>query len=501
MANLTEVNPSLTWQDRVARKKQADADKIPQEWRLPEALISSLPQPLEEHPVNLLSLAIPQKSGVLTEAELKIINDYSTPDLLAALAAGRLTAVAVATAFCKQAAIAKQLTNSVTETYFDQTLARAQHLDALRADGKLAGPLHGLPISVKDGFQIIGSEASIGFVSYLDRIAESNSPLVDMLLQLGAVIHVKTNIPQTLMTADSHNNIFGRTLNPHKTSLGAGGSSGGEGSLAAFRGTSLGVGTDIAGSIRIPALCNGVYGFKPTNSRVPYGGQASPRPPGANFFLPCAGPIANDVDSLALFMKTVIDADPSRFDSTAIFAPWRHLQPLSRPLRIGVLSEDPSFPLQPPIRRILNEAVQKLKAAGHTPVPLSPAEGLVAEIANIAVLFFSLVSGPGPIEEAGEPKMPSVLKVTEAIKTMVTDWHQEMGDASQISKIMALNNKRHAVSEHWRQLWNTYNLDAVIAPGAQHTAVRHDEYVIAPYTTFLNTIDVSRRKQLLSHSN
>ena len=102
-----------------------------------------------------------------------------------------------------------------------------------------------------------GTEASIGYVSFLGEKSSANSALVEILLNLGAVLYVKTNIPQTLMTADSDNNIFGRALNPHNTLLNAGGSSGGEGALIAFRGSPLGVGTDVAGSVRIPALCCG----------------------------------------------------------------------------------------------------------------------------------------------------------------------------------------------------------------------------------------------------
>lgn len=136
----------------------------------------------------------------------------------------------------------------------------------MREAGQLAGPLHGLPISLKDSFQVAGSPATLGLVGYLDHISQTNSSLVDLLLSQGAVVYCKTNVPQTLMasctilhtafpvqvanslqTTDSHNNVFGRTLNPLNTSLTAGGSSGGEGALVAMRGSPLGVGTDVGG--------------------------------------------------------------------------------------------------------------------------------------------------------------------------------------------------------------------------------------------------------------
>lgn len=90
-------------------------------------------------------------------------------------------------------------TNCLTETFFDEAHSRARQLDQLRQNGKLAGPLHGLPISLKDSFQVAGTHATLGLVAYLDDFSDTNSPLVEILVSLGAVPFVKTNIPQTLM--------------------------------------------------------------------------------------------------------------------------------------------------------------------------------------------------------------------------------------------------------------------------------------------------------------
>ena len=384
-------------------------------------------------------------------------------------------------------------TNCLTETYFEQAQERARQLDEIKAQGRSAGPLHGLPISIKDGFQVMGSEATIGFVSYLDKISDKNSPLVDILLQLGAVIHVKTNIPQTLMTADSHNNIFGRTLNPHKTTLTAGGSSGGEGALVAFRGSPLGIGTDIAGSIRIPSLCDGTYGFKPTTSRVPYGGQAPSGPRGMNFFLACAGPLANDIEALRVLVRAVIDAKPATFDSTALDIPWRHVQGHIKPkLKLGLVPEDPRYPLHPPVKRAIGEAVRLLEAEGHVIVPLQASECHVADATDVAFAFFNATgSRDGPIQAGGEPMVPSVVAAKRVVLELTKRTFAGEDDCQGIPRIAALNVKRSEIAEEWRRLWNKHQLDGVIAPSAQHTAVPHDQYLIPPYTVFLNTLDVS----------
>jgi amidase len=377
-------------------------------------------------------------------------------------------------------------TNCLTETYFEEAQARAKELDASKAQGKSAGPLHGLPMSIKDGFQIKGSEATLGFVSKLGTVSTKNSALVEILTGLGAIIIVKTNIPQTLMTADSHNNIFGRTLNPRNTALNAGGSSGGEGALVAM-----------PGSIRIPALCCGTYGFRPSTKRIPYGGQISPAGPGLDLFLASAGPLATSMGALQTFMKTVIGARPSRYDSTVLNVPWDHsfVGTVSRP-RIGVLAEDPSYPFQPPVRRALEDATRKLKESGiFDLVHLTADEGKVAEAVELGMRFFT--AGPKPEDQfatSGEPRVPSVLKAGAAMATwkdMPPKLYPELDELSGVERVVGLNVRRRALCEHWRQLWVQRGIDAVICPPAQHTALLHDEYVMPPYTLFLNTLDVS----------
>lgn len=153
-------------------------------------------------------------------------------------------------------------TNCLTEILFDSALERARELDAhLERTGKLLGPLHGLPISLKEQFDIKGVESTMGYVSRIGHVAVEDCEMVKMLMDLGAVVHCRTNIPQTLLVRhpslvvlhkltmrhiqsdETVNNVFGRTLNPCNTSLTAGGSSGGEAALLAMRGSIIGVGT------------------------------------------------------------------------------------------------------------------------------------------------------------------------------------------------------------------------------------------------------------------
>ncbi|KAL2044580.1 hypothetical protein ABVK25_012357 [Lepraria finkii] len=243
-------------------------------------------------------------------ADVASVDDYyNARELLNSLHKRKFTAVEVATAFCKRAAVAQQLTNCITEPLFQLALERASFLDDhLTRTGQPLGPLHGLPISVKDTFHIAGYDSSIGIASFCFSPAAANAPLVKLLLDVGAVIHCKTNVPQTLLALDSANNIFGRTLNPaNRQQWTAGGSSGGEGVLVKLRGAVLGVGTDVGGSVRIPAMCNGIVGFKPSAGRIPTGGQRSAQleaagKVGMEFVV---GPIARCLEDVGVFMEAV----------------------------------------------------------------------------------------------------------------------------------------------------------------------------------------------------
>ncbi|RHZ58030.1 hypothetical protein CDV55_100768 [Aspergillus turcosus] len=488
-----DIKKSLTdWQHKVALKQQECLRKIPAEWKIPESLLSSLRLPLAENNNDLIQGDAVRKSGILTERELQITEQYTVSGLLSALAEGKLSSLEVTLAFSKRAAVAQQLVNCLTETMFPEAQERAKSLDDLKAQGKSAGPLHGLPISIKDLFQVKGTHASIGMISFLDEKSTDNSPLVDILLSLGAVIYVKTNIPQTMMTADSHNNIFGRTLNPHNTLLGPGGSSGGEGALIAMRGSPLGVGTDIGGSIRIPALCCGTYAFRPSASRIPYGGARSCSTPGMKFILSCAGPLALDMDAIEVFLKIVIDARPGMYDSSVIDVPWRKAT-VRHPLRIGVVPSDPIFPLHPPVQRTLAEAAKLLKAQGHQIVELSAEECKVMEINEVAWNIFSLDSAAMEhLQAAGEPPVPALVHIHRQVEILKQAGKTSLPNLShldRLDKLAALNARRAELREAWRKMWTSHDLDICLAPPAQNTAVAHDMFGLAPYTTFLNCLD------------
>ncbi|GLB39786.1 putative general amidase [Lyophyllum shimeji] len=300
-----------SWQDIVADKKLKQQASIPKEW-----ILKNLPA---EDELNIMEF--PDACGLLSPKEVEITNTH-VGLLLANLARSRWSAVEVTTAFAKRAIIAHQLTNCLTEIFIERALARAAQLDEhIKKTGKVVGALHGLPISLKDQVSIKGIESTMGYVSWIGKSAERNSVLVDALESLGAVLCVKTNIPQTLMWPETFNHVFGRTTNPHNRSLTSGGSSGGEGALVALKGTTIGVGSDIGGSIRIPSACCGTYGFRPSTGRVPYAGCVNSLE-GQDSLPSVLGPLSNSIGGIKAFMQGVMSQKTWLRDPSVIRKGW-----------------------------------------------------------------------------------------------------------------------------------------------------------------------------------
>lgn len=271
------------------------------------------------------------------------------------------------------------------DIFIDVALEHASILDAYyRKHNKPIGPLHGLPISLKDQFHVKGAETTMGYVGWIGTFEGQKgtgkerhleSQLVTDLRQLGAVFYCKTAVPQSLMTPETHNNIIGYLLNPKNRHLSAGGSSGGEGALLGLRGSPVGMGTDIGGSIRIPASFNGLYGLRASTGRLTYEGTPNSMD-GQESVPSVVGPLATTIRSLAFVMKAILSKKPWLHDPMVIELPWRedHERRLhaiigklesSERLSFGVMRRDDVVLPSPPIRRAIEIVVKALENAGH----------------------------------------------------------------------------------------------------------------------------------------
>ncbi|KAL1847481.1 hypothetical protein Plec18167_005131 [Paecilomyces lecythidis] len=490
----------------IARRKQHQLDAlIPQEWRLPAHLIpsgmlsaaDSVAKAKEYGRINVVD--VPRTCGLLTTREIEVTEKWDAKGLLLEAARGRLSAEEIATAFCKRAAVAHQLTRCLTEPLFASAIKRGKELDEhLKHTGKTIGPLHGLPVSVKDSFNVKGVDSSIGIAALAFKPAKENAALVDLLLSLGAIIIAKTNVPQTLGALDSCNNVFGRTLNPLNRQLTAGGSSGGEGVLVAMHGSMVGFGTDIGGSIRVPAMCNGIYGFKPSNGRVPYGGQESGQLDGKGrvSLQPVAGPLARSVEDLGVVMKEIVpraelfgeDCVPGKWESEAALKPHGS----SRKFTVGLLRSDGIVEPLPPVVKVLDEVAQILRETEGIEVVEIPVPPIFKKCQGLAGRLMD-VDGGGKmmelLESTSEPLIPWLKgRVGRGKPITVTKLYQLQAERSKIEKEMlklwtSPDGTRDRNYNHGR------HIDAIICPVAPHPVPEIDRYNAVGYTSSFVLLD------------
>jgi Asp-tRNA(Asn)/Glu-tRNA(Gln) amidotransferase A subunit family amidase len=482
-----------TWQEIAARKRAARDALIPAAWKLPSKFLPRDPPLFEYGPQNVLN--VPRECGLLNSTELQITEGYTIKTLLQALSSRKVSSVDVTTAFCKRAAIAQQLTNCITEPLFDSAIARAKQLDKyLIKHGKPWGPLHGLPVSIKDTFKVKGVDTTIGLVSLCFKPATSNSPLVDMLHALGCVIITKTNIPQTLASLDSINNVFGRCMNPVNRLMTAGGSSGGEGVIVAMKGCMIGWGTDVGGSIRVPAMCNGVYGFKPSNGRIPYGNQAQTTTEGSGRLgvQAVAGPIGRCMEDIDLVMHEIVPIS-NMWGEDCLPGTWSPT--LSRSgsgkngeFVIGVLRSDGNCELLPPISKILTEVGQKLRTVRGVEVIELPTPQAWTKCQSLMSKLMGIDGGTvmtDMIDSSGEPVVP---------------WMQtrmRVGSPKSLREVAELQTRRAVLEQKMLEVWNETDsngakrrrIDAIICPLAAHPVPEIERYNAVGYTSSFVMLD------------
>jgi len=478
-----------TWQELIAEKKLRQQASIPKQW-----ILTNLPSRDE---LNVTKF--PESSGLLSPLEVEITNS-DVNVLLDKLASARWSSVEVTTAFAKRAIIAHQLTNCLTEIFIDRALARAAELDEhLKTTGKVVGALHGLPVSLKDQVSLKGVESTMGYVSWIGQFAERNAVLVDALESLGAVLYVKTNIPQTLMWAETFNHVFGRTTNPHNRSLTCGGSSGGEGALIALKGAPIGVGSDIGGSIRIPSAFCGTYGLRPSTGRIPYAGSVNSLE-GQDSLPSVLGPLSNSIGGLKAFTQGVLSQKTWLKDPSVIRKGWdddayRLVEHNGgKNLCFAVLWNDGQVVPHPPVIRALETTKNALLAAGHKVIDWKPLNH--ASITNVALSIWA--SG-----------MAKDVQVVTAItgEPVISSMGLEKGDdisivPAQIGEVSAydlwqIHKKKRDLRQEYLEYWlATENVtgtgrpvDAIISPVAPFTATPHGKNSNANYTMIWNALD------------
>jgi fatty acid amide hydrolase 2 len=200
--------------------------------------------------------------------------------------------------------------NAVVYELFDQALEMAKKADKFLAENgpDACPPLHGVPCTIKECFELVGTPHASGLVSRKHLVAQQNAPTVERLLKAGVIPLGKTNTSELCMWMESDNKVYGRTGNPYNPCHIAGGSSGGEGSIIGAGASPFGLGSDIGGSIRMPAFFNGVFGHKPTAGLIPNTGQYPPAEEGVSGMC-TTGPLCRRAEDLMLLVKILAGPD------------------------------------------------------------------------------------------------------------------------------------------------------------------------------------------------
>lgn len=294
------------------------------------------------------------------------------------------TAQTVLRVFFIKAKAAQQASNCVVHVFAEEAVQDAIAADKLLDDAKtsenrsalaVTKPLLGVPISIKDSTNVKGSDSTCGLFGRCLQPAADDAVLVAQLRAAGAVIHVKTNIPALLMSYECDNGIFGTCRNPVNGTFTCGGSSGGEGCLIAHRGSPAGVGSDVGGSIRIPAHFCGVYGMKPSVNRVPYRGCCPEQ--GDEGVAPVAGPLGNSVDDLEALFRVFTapsgirsriqecDIDGMHFRVPFHEEEFQYYLNQKSKLRFLVYLDDDFIQVSPACARAVQLTADALKRQGH----------------------------------------------------------------------------------------------------------------------------------------
>ncbi|MPY95819.1 MAG: amidase [Acidimicrobiia bacterium] len=356
--------------------------------------------------------------------------------------------------------------NAVVTLDAERARAEADAADAATARGEAHGPLHGVPMTVKDSFSTAGMRTTSGAPELSDHVPTEDAAPVARLREAGAVIFGKTNLPIYAGDLQSYNDVFGTTHNPYDLERAPGGSSGGSAAALACGFTPIELGSDIGGSIRFPAHMSGVVGHKPSYAVVPAHGQI-PGPPGTltQADLAVAGPMARSVQDLVLGLDAM--AGPDRWNQPA----WRLELPPPRQdrleaYRVATWLDDEFCPVDDEVRGLLEVAADKLAAAGATVADGTARPAFTLE--KVATTFSRLLSAalaggydPGQLDHFAADASPGAVgDLRRATAMRHRDW-------------LSANERRLQMRRRWEEFFES-GWDVLLCPVMPRPAVPHD---------------------------
>ncbi|MBZ5551005.1 MAG: amidase [Acidobacteriia bacterium] len=252
--------------------------------------------------------------------------------------------------------------NAVVVPLFEQARKEADRLDSAYAHHEKLGPLHGIPITVKESIEIAGTPSTLGLTDRISHRATADAFQVTRLKQAGAVILGKTNVSLLLKAYEADNPVYGRTNNPWNLDRAPGGSSGGEAAIVAAGGSVFGLGSDLGGSIRLPAHACGVSALRPTSGRLTMSGHARVTS-AQGVMVSQPAPISRSVADLTLAMGVLAAPGQEQFDANVPPVPLGDPAQVNK-LRVAFYTDNGILTPAPAIRRAVFDAAAALAANG-----------------------------------------------------------------------------------------------------------------------------------------
>lgn len=464
--------------------------------------------------IIVLASALLSCEKVLVKPAREITPVYykSVTELTRSIQAGEITSTELLNIYLNRIQKYNSDINAVVAMDTDAARARAAKADKALAQGQNWGPLHGLPMTVKDVFEVVGMPATSGDPELKDYIPNRNAIAVQRLIDAGAIIVGKTNVPYHALDIQSYNEIYGTTNNPWDLSRTPGGSSGGSAAALAAGLTPLELGSDLGGSVRFPAHYTGTFGHKPTFGIVPRYGHIPPMPgrvpqhmmPKVPLFV--VGPLARTADDLELALKVL--TTPSSGDESAhrpaLLPPRR--QQFSK-YRVAAWFTDPysRSEIDTEILSILEQTIIKIRKAGLTVDEKARPDSVLHRMNFIHVKIVEhLLSRPLPLPEwviteqkEIQSSWDAFFKKYDILLTPVslTAAFPHDHEGTILTRELKVNGKKKDMINNmaWTRIANVSGLPATVAPvGFSKSGLPVGIQIIGPRLEDLSTIAFAR---------
>ena len=406
---------------------------------------------------------------------------------------------------------------ALTDVIYEKPSLRSDELQKKLNDKSVKAdelPLLGFIMSIKDSNKLKGTVCTNGFAINVGLVETEQPESIKLLIEKGAIITCKGNVPQALFSMESMNNVFGCALNPHNKLRAVGGSSGGDSALVALKCVNSAIGSDVAGSLRIPALFCGVVGYKPTINRIsndqlctyfykqPFANTCADR---SDIIRPTIGPITNTVDDAEAIMKVLVQT--YKHDRLVPPLPWRTV---GKPKKMGLFIEFSQIEVSPTHKRALNMAADALKKHGIEIIPMNLDDFFEDLFFTSSSAFFknealrNILEGNAPMKESLIPTFKNLNRLLNLPHFLVKHLaNKESNDRRQFflrglvksrsNNSSTIKNENTAIYDRFRKFMEEKDIQMMLAPGMVTPAVLHgtsnDNNMQAVYTFMFNLLD------------